>query len=340
MDRTGRDAARSHRALAGTGAFNRVTTYHVVHRDSLLEWHVNGREAEARAALAARLASLATGDRQDDALSVGPDLPEDYAHALTHQRPFPRFSRRNFPGFLRFCNTLQLLQGPTGRSCSRIRSTAGGSWRSSGLCRTRGSSSCTATRLTSSTRRCARFAPSSPSGTSTRAHRRVVPEGVAEPVAARDRAHALRAALAPALPPRAVESRAPVPLPREERGPRRAGLDPRAVLGFVRAARRCHRRAAGILPGDAARTGVACESRTGRAHRCAIPPSAATKQPSSGRPRSTGSDLASRRVNDIAPASRSGGRHQERLRDAVSDADADDPAATVHANRVDQPGPA
>ena len=100
-----------HRALAGTGAFNLVTTYHVVHRDSLLEWHVNGREAEARAALAARLAALEIRE-QDDALPVGPDVPEDYAHALSHQRPLPRFSRRNFPGFLRFCNTLQLLQGP------------------------------------------------------------------------------------------------------------------------------------------------------------------------------------------------------------------------------------
>jgi hypothetical protein len=98
-----------YRALAGTGAFNLVTAYHVLHRDSLLEWHVNGREAEARAALAARLAALDV--RDGEAPPVGPDLPEDYAHALSYQRPLPRFSRRNFPGFLRFCNTLQLLQG-------------------------------------------------------------------------------------------------------------------------------------------------------------------------------------------------------------------------------------
>jgi hypothetical protein len=100
-----------YRALAETGAFNLVTTYHVVHRDSLLEWHVSGREAEARAALAARLAALAIRGA-DDGPPLGPDLPEDYAHALPHQTPLPRFSRRNAPGFLRFCNTLQLLQGP------------------------------------------------------------------------------------------------------------------------------------------------------------------------------------------------------------------------------------
>ena len=101
-----------YRALVETGAFNRVTVYHVVHRDTLLEWHVNGREAEARAAFAARLAALGMTGGQDDGVPTGPDLPEEYAHALPHQRPLPRFSRRNLPGFVRFCSTLQLLQDP------------------------------------------------------------------------------------------------------------------------------------------------------------------------------------------------------------------------------------
>ncbi|HEY6361676.1 MAG TPA: sulfotransferase [Vicinamibacterales bacterium] len=101
-----------YRALVETGAFNCVTTYHIVHRQHLLDWHVNGREAEARAALAARLAALGLTNRQFDAFPVGPDVPEEYGHALPHQGRRPRLSRRNFPGFLHFCSTLQMLQEP------------------------------------------------------------------------------------------------------------------------------------------------------------------------------------------------------------------------------------
>jgi hypothetical protein len=100
-----------YRALLESGAFNGVTAYHVVYRDRLLDLRETGREEQARGALAAHLAALGP-TRQYDESPVGPDVPEEYGHALQHQGRRPRLRRRNLPSFLRLCRSLQLLQDP------------------------------------------------------------------------------------------------------------------------------------------------------------------------------------------------------------------------------------
>ena len=70
-----------HHLLAYTGQVNYVTTYDVVHYDSLLFNRVTGCEAEIKAALQRRLG--AEKDRGLDRLPVGVDLPEEYRFILT-----------------------------------------------------------------------------------------------------------------------------------------------------------------------------------------------------------------------------------------------------------------
>src|SRR5947208_7482228 len=65
-----------HHLLAYTGQVNYVTTYDVVHYDSIVSNRVTGREAEVKAALQRRLRG--EKDRGLDNLPVGVDLPEEY----------------------------------------------------------------------------------------------------------------------------------------------------------------------------------------------------------------------------------------------------------------------
>jgi hypothetical protein len=70
-----------HHLLAYTGQVNYVTTYDVIHYDSMLSNRQTGREAEVKAALQQRLG--AEKDRGLDHLPVGADLPEEYRFILT-----------------------------------------------------------------------------------------------------------------------------------------------------------------------------------------------------------------------------------------------------------------
>lgn len=70
-----------HHLLAYTGEVNYLTTYDVVHYDSLLSNRITGREAEAKASLGQILG--AEKDRGLDNLPVGVDLPEEYRFILT-----------------------------------------------------------------------------------------------------------------------------------------------------------------------------------------------------------------------------------------------------------------
>jgi hypothetical protein len=70
-----------HHLLAHTGQVNYLTTYDIVHYDSLLANRVTGREAAVKAALQKRLGE--EKDRGLDNLPVGADLPEEYRFILT-----------------------------------------------------------------------------------------------------------------------------------------------------------------------------------------------------------------------------------------------------------------
>jgi hypothetical protein len=70
-----------HHLLAYTRQVNYLTTYDVIHYDSVLFNRATGREAEVKAALQQRLG--AEKDRGLDHLPVGVDLPEEYRFILT-----------------------------------------------------------------------------------------------------------------------------------------------------------------------------------------------------------------------------------------------------------------
>ena len=70
-----------HHLLAYTGQVNYITTYDVVHYDSLIFNRITGREAEIKASLQQRLGRAKT--RGLDQLPVGADLPEEYRFILT-----------------------------------------------------------------------------------------------------------------------------------------------------------------------------------------------------------------------------------------------------------------
>lgn len=70
-----------HHLLAYTGQVDYVTTYDVIHYDSLLFNRATGREQAVRAALQKELG--AEKDRGLDRLPVGADLPEEYRFILT-----------------------------------------------------------------------------------------------------------------------------------------------------------------------------------------------------------------------------------------------------------------
>ncbi|MCC6862961.1 MAG: sulfotransferase [Bryobacterales bacterium] len=70
-----------HHLLAHTGQVNYVTTYDVVHYNSLLANRITGAEAAVKAELQDRL--RAVENRGLDHLPVGADLPEEYRFVLT-----------------------------------------------------------------------------------------------------------------------------------------------------------------------------------------------------------------------------------------------------------------
>jgi hypothetical protein len=98
-----------HHLLARSGRFNYVSAYDVIEYDRLLANRIEGREAEARARLAAELERL--GDRGLDGIPVGVDEPEEYGFLLGLDLYAPRITPETLPRFRQICAKRRFLLG-------------------------------------------------------------------------------------------------------------------------------------------------------------------------------------------------------------------------------------
>ncbi|HEU0142279.1 MAG TPA: sulfotransferase [Bryobacteraceae bacterium] len=110
-----------HHLLAYTGQVNYVSTYDVIHYDSLLAHRITGREEAVKAELRERLKT--EKNRGLDDLPVGVDLPEEYRFVLTtfdisfsmrSRRRIdeifaPHLTQETFGKFIELCRKKQFL---------------------------------------------------------------------------------------------------------------------------------------------------------------------------------------------------------------------------------------
>ena len=98
-----------YKLLAASECFNIVTAYHLLRYDEILYNYINGKEDQARQALAEQFASLGLTDRGIDHVAVTPDLPEEYGFRLPVGGPRPRLRLRpgNLSTFIELCRKVQ-----------------------------------------------------------------------------------------------------------------------------------------------------------------------------------------------------------------------------------------
>ena len=99
-----------YQVLAGTGAFNIVTAYHVIRDADFVSNFTAGREEAARGELAAEFARLGLTDRGIDGVPVTPDLPEEYGFVID-KSPRPSLRPATLPALVDLCRRIRLTGG-------------------------------------------------------------------------------------------------------------------------------------------------------------------------------------------------------------------------------------
>jgi hypothetical protein len=96
-----------YKILSETQSFGVLTAYHVINYDEILANYKEGREDEAKKALAARFAAAGLSNRIIDNMPVSPDAPEEYGFALDETRR-PRVTPANKDRMIEICRKLSV----------------------------------------------------------------------------------------------------------------------------------------------------------------------------------------------------------------------------------------
>lgn len=95
--------------LAGSGAFNHLTAYHVLRHDELLANHFAGRTEAARRALNDEFRSLGLTTRLIDNVKLTADMPEEYGFVLHARTGRAVIDERSRPLFEQVCRKAALI---------------------------------------------------------------------------------------------------------------------------------------------------------------------------------------------------------------------------------------
>lgn len=96
-----------HHILQETNCFNVVTTYHILSYGEILTNSIEGREAEAKAALVQRFAGLGLANRIVDDSPVSPDHSEEYGFVIDDTAWQARINANNVHRLIELCRKIQ-----------------------------------------------------------------------------------------------------------------------------------------------------------------------------------------------------------------------------------------
>lgn len=101
-----------YKTLSMTNCFNFVQAYHIIKYDEILFNHFNHLEDQAIQALREQFAALNIRDREFDAITVDPNLPEEYGFIIKNAGYGDFLNQDSLPLFIEACQKIQLVSAP------------------------------------------------------------------------------------------------------------------------------------------------------------------------------------------------------------------------------------